>query len=137
MTIPSGAILPRASSPANGIVGVWAFSPTDLKVQHFVFYPNGKVLLIDPLGDTSGGACTTANQGPPGVEYASYTYDATTGALRVFDKLYDTNGCAGFFDSSAGAVAGGTANAEANFTLTISVDGMTATGDKTVYRIAP
>jgi hypothetical protein len=137
MTIPGGAILPRASSPANGIVGVWALSPTDLKVQHFVFYPNGKVLLIDPLGDTSGGACTTANQGPPGVEYASYTYDATTGALRVFDKLYDTNGCAGFFDSSAGAVAGGTANAEANFTLTISVDGMTATGDKTVYRIAP
>ena len=95
----------------------------------------------DSTGDTSGGACTAARQGPPGAEFASYAYNAATGALRVFGKIYDTDGCSGLFDSSAGAVLAGTANTEANRTFVISADGKTATatgGDApvTLYRNA-
>jgi hypothetical protein len=98
-------------------------------------------MLIDPLGETdTAGACFIAHQGPPGVEYASYTFNAATGALRVFGKIQDTNGCGGFFDSSQGAIQGGTANTEANLTVTLSADKKTLTvpADGTVwYRIAP
>lgn len=131
--------LPRLAQ-TSGLVGLWALnSATELKTQHFAFFANGKVLLADPLGDTGNGACTAANQGPPGAEFASYTYDAASGALRVFAKEYDTNGCAGFFDSSAGAAV---QNTEANFVVVIAPDGKTATvtsaGEptRTVYRIA-
>lgn len=140
LTTPTGEVFPRATNVAGGIVGVWALgSATELRTQHFVFFANGRVLMIDPLGDTSGGACTQANQGPPGAEYASYTFDAATRTLRVFGKLYDTNGCAGFFDSSAGAVQAGTANTEDITVLTFSADGKTATtpDGSTVYRITP
>ena len=99
------------------------------------------MLHIDSKGNTEGGACTAARQGPPRAEFASYTFNAATGALRVFGKIYDTDGCSGSFDNSAGAVANGTANTEANVSVVISADGKTAavTGLKmapmTIYRI--
>lgn len=142
LALSNGNVFNRLSAGASGITGLWALgSATDLKTQHFAFFPNGKVLMIDPLGDTSNGACTAARQGPSGGEFASYTFDVATGALRVFGKVYDTNGCAGFFDSSQGAVNGGTANTEANFTVTFSGDGKSATvtdgvDSFTLYRVA-
>jgi len=142
LTLSSGSVFSRLPGGTSGLVGLWAFdSATDLKTQHFAFFPNGKVLMMDPTGDTATGACSAARQGPPGGEFASYTFDAATGALRVFGKVYDTNGCAGFFDSSQGAVNAGTANTEANFTVTFSVDGKSAAVTNgvdsfTLYRVA-
>jgi hypothetical protein len=144
LTTKDGETFARLPDSGTGIVGTWAVnSATSLKTAHFVFFANGKVLSIHPYsaGDSEpGGACDVARQGPPGIEWSDYTFNAATGALRIFNKIYDNNGCLGVFDSSAGAVANGTANAEANIVLTIAGDGKTATitGDTVVlYRIAP
>ena len=138
IVVGDGSVFLRLAGGSTGIVGLWAVgSATDLSVVHLAFFANGKVLLIDSQGDTEGGACALAKQGPPGAEYASYTFNAATGALRVFGKIYDTNGCAGLFDSSAG----GTANTEANVTILMAADGTTATvtipGEPqlTIYRV--
>lgn len=144
ITASTGTTLARMPTDPNGIVGLWAVgSASDTLTQHVAFFPNGKVLLADPVGDTSGGQCTQDRQGPPGTEFASYTYDAATGQLYVFDKLYDTNGCAGIFDSSPGAIANGSAQTDVTFTVTLSAGGTVATivqaGDSptTLYRVAP
>ncbi len=144
ITTKTGESFGRLPDSGTGIVGTWAVnSATSLKAPHFVFFTNGKVLSIHPYsaGDMEpGGACDVARQGPPGVEWADYTFNATTGALRVFNKQVDTSGCSGLFDSSAGAVANGTANTEVNRVVTITTDGKTAAvaGDTTVlHRIAP
>ncbi len=110
------------------LTGLWAVgSATNLKTQHFAFFPNGRVLIIDPLGDTSGGTCTTNRQGPAGAEYAQYTFDAATGAVRVFGLIYDTNGCAGFFDSVTGGSGTVTSNTEFNMTVVFSNNGAVGT----------
>jgi hypothetical protein len=131
-----GDTLTRLPDEPDGIVGLWALSSTDFNTQHFAFLPNGKVLMIDPLGDTEAGLCLSERKGPAGGEYASYTWNKATGALHVFGKVYDTNGCAGFFD------IGSTANTDFTATLQLSADGKTATvtapdGSFTVYRIPP
>ncbi|TXI22761.1 MAG: hypothetical protein E6Q67_05710 [Roseateles sp.] len=128
-----GDRLTRLPNEPGGLVGLWAVgSATELNTQHFAFLPNGRVLMIDPLGDTQPGACLSQRKGPPGAEYARYSYDAASGALTVFDKLYDTNGCAGFFDQGT----------QVTLTLRLASDGQSATvtapdGDFTLYRIAP
>ncbi len=133
----------RLPDDPNGIVGYWAVdSPTNLATQQFVFFANGRVLMIDPIGETApsdaGSTCFVARQGPPGIEWASYTFDPATGALHVFDKKLDTNGCAGLFDSSQGAISNGTANTVADFVLTFSPDKnrISVGPDTTLYRIA-
>ena len=138
ITASDGSVIPRLPGNGSGIVGLWALdSPTDLSVNHFAFFPNGKVLHIDSRGDTEGGDCTAARQGPAGAEFASYAFDAATGRLRVYGKIHDTNGCAGLFDSSTGAVAAGRANTEAVFTLVFSSDGKTATVAGTGESVPP
>jgi hypothetical protein len=142
-----GGSLSRFTDDPNSIVGMWAVnSATDLTAPHFIFFANGKVASIHPYSVADrepGGACDLARQGPPGIEWSDYTFNATTGALRIFNKIYDTNGCGGVFDSSDGAVANGTANTEANFVVTLSTDRKTATVPEpggtavnTLYRIA-
>jgi trimeric autotransporter adhesin len=113
--------LGRLPDDPNGIVGLWALdSATTLKTIHIMFFANGRAMLIDPLGD--------ATCGMAGVEYGSYTFDAATGALRVFGKVHDTNGCGGFFDS----------NAEADIAITFAADKKTLQEEgRTWYRIAP
>ena len=137
----TGATLTRLVNDPNGIVGLWAVgSATDLKAVQIAFFANGSVMLIDSTGETDvTSACYTAHQGPPGIERASYTFDAASGTLHVFNKQVDTNGCGGIFDSSQGAILNGTANSEASFTLSFSADKSTATVDsgETLYRIAP
>ncbi len=133
---------PRLPGGTTGVVGLWAVgSATDLSVVHLAFFDNGRVMLIDSTGNTRGGACTIARQGPPGVELASYDFVAALGVLTVFNKAYDTNGCRGFFDSSAGAVASGTANTQFSAILSFAADGKTLVAtipgepELTLYRI--
>jgi hypothetical protein len=130
-----GTVFSRASSDATGLVGLWALSATDFNTQHFLFLPSGKLLMIDPLGDTQAGVCMTERKGPAGGEWASYSFDKTTGALAVTGKVYDTNGCAGMFD------IGSNANTSFAAAVQLSSDGKTATiaapdGNVTLYRIA-
>jgi len=130
-----GTVFSRATNDATGIVGLWAFSATDFSAQHFLFLPNGKLLMVDPQGDTEAGVCSTQRMGPPGGEYSNYTYNKATGVLNVTGKIYDTNGCAGMFD------IGTTANSTFTATVQLSSDGKTATvnagdGAFTIYRIA-
>ncbi|HEY9107808.1 MAG TPA: hypothetical protein VIN58_14100 [Roseateles sp.] len=130
-----GTVFSRATNDDTGIVGLWAFSATDFNTQHFLFLPNGKLLMVDPLGDTQAGVCLNERKGPPGGEYSSYSFDKATGMLSVTGKLYDTNGCAGMFD------IGTTANTTFTATVQLSSDGKTATvnagdGAFTIYRVA-
>lgn len=119
----------KAENDPTGIVGVWAMgSATTIKTQHFVFFSNGKFLMVDPLGDTQGNQC-----GGPGVEAGSYTYNSATKVLKVSSFTFDTNGCAGL--SESGAV---TAN---GVTFTISSDGNTISlvdgaDSDTLYRVS-
>ncbi|HET9976745.1 MAG TPA: hypothetical protein VFQ20_04860 [Burkholderiaceae bacterium] len=138
-TLTFGAdAVPRLTDDPNGLVGLWAFgSATDLKTTHFAFFANGKVLSIHPA--ETEGACLTARQGPPGIEWSDYTFNATTGALRIFNKIYDTSGCTGVFDS-----ADPVPNTEINLVLTMATDKKTFTAPvdggatiATFYRIAP
>lgn len=121
--------LTKAENDPNGIVGVWALgSATVAKTQTFVFWANGKYAMIDPVGDTNPSAC-----GGPGVEYGSYTYNATTKEFKVTGVTVDTNGCAGLSDIGQTGLA--------TFTLTLAAGGATATaafGDSldTVFRIS-
>jgi hypothetical protein len=106
-------VLPKAPNDSAGIVGVWAGgSASILATQHFVFWADGRYAMIDPVGDTEN------NCGGPGVEYGTYSYNASTKAFRILTVTVDTNGCAGLRDSDNGALA--------SFELTISADGSTA-----------
>lgn len=128
----------RLPNDNTSLVGLWAVgSPTSLKTEHVAFFANGQVMMIDPVGEPTSGinACALADQGPPGVELASYTFNPATGALRVFNKVYDSNGCAGFFDSSTGGVP----NTEANEVLQLAADGKSLTvlsSGMVVYRVS-
>lgn len=103
----------KAPNDNTTLVGVWALDLNTLGAQHFVFWADGRYAMIDPVGDTEN------NCGGPGVEYGTYSYDATSKAFRILTVTVDTNGCAGLRDSDNGALA--------SFTLTISADGSTAT----------
>jgi trimeric autotransporter adhesin len=141
LTTKGGETFSRLTDAGTGLVGMWALgSATDLKVTHLVYFANGKRLSIHPAADQ--GPCVAARQGPPGIEWSDYTFDAATGAVRVFNKIYDTSGCTGLFDSSA-AVPNTEANAvitmaadQQTFTFTVPVDGG-GTVTVTAYRIAP
>lgn len=136
-----GTVFNRVPNDAAGIVGLWALSATEFNTQHFLFLASGKVLMIDPLGDTDGGICTQQRQGPAGGEWARYAWDKAAGTLSVSGKIYDTNGCAGLFDSSPGAAA--TAGASGwSGKVALSADGKSLTvdggdGPLTLYRITP
>lgn len=117
---------------------MWALgSATDLNATHFVFFANGRVLSIHPA--ETEGSCATNRQGPPGIEWSDYSFDANTGALRIFNKIYDTSGCTGAFDS-----ADPVPNTETNLVVTLSADKKTFTVPVdagtvilTGYRITP
>jgi hypothetical protein len=91
----------RVTNDPAGIVGTWAVgSPTALNTQTFTFYPNGKYLMADPLGDTEPTGGVKCNNG--GAEYGTYTFNATTGLFVVNSApQFDTNGCAGLWDKPA------------------------------------
>ena len=98
ITTTDGSTLARFVDDRHGIVGLWSTVPDDPTIWSQVFFPNGKVMLIQPRDVPVGASCLAARLNPPGVEWADYTFDATTGAVNVFNPLYDSNGCLGFFD---------------------------------------
>ncbi|MDO9074182.1 MAG: hypothetical protein Q7U73_13050 [Rubrivivax sp.] len=126
---------------ATSLVGLWALdSPTDPSVEHLAFFANGRMMMVHHKGDPGG--CLAFNECPPGVEFASYTFDPVTGEMRAFGVLYDTNGCTGLFDNCPTAVAQGAVNTENILLLTMAPGGQTATFldgtvTRTLYRIAP
>ena len=96
----SGAEVYRAKRVANdqaSVVGAWAFDVPDqtLGMQHFVFYPDGTYLMIDPVGDLQN------HCGGPGIEYGTYTFVTTSRALTFTGTFIDTNGCAGGHDTTS------------------------------------
>jgi hypothetical protein len=128
----------RLPDPGTGIVGMWALgSATDLKVTQFVFFADGKVLSIHPA--ETEGACATSRQGPPGVEWSDYSFDAATGTLTFSNKTIDTSGCTGVWDATdanqPASVSLPVTLAADGRTLTAAVDGGTAS--VTFYRITP
>ena len=137
VTDPAGTeSVNRFPDSGTGLVGVWAVgSATDLKATHFAFFPSGKVLAIHPA--ETEGACATARQGPPGIEAAPYTFNATTGALSIGPRTLDTSGCTGLWD------IGNPAGALFTSTVTIAAGGASASftlpegGSVTLYRVAP
>lgn len=123
-------VLDTFNKPDNdptGIVGVWALgSATTINTQHFMFRSDGTFLMVDPLGDTQGNNC-----GGPGVEAGTYTYNATTGVLKVTGYTYDTNGCAGFSETTAVTADG----------MSFTIDGSTGMSNDgvdtfTMYRVS-
>lgn len=88
----------KVENDAKGIVGAWAADPAAIKTPTYVFFPGGKYMMIDPIGDVASPGHESC--GDPGVEFASYTYDAG-GTLVIKAFTYDTNGCAGFSGKEA------------------------------------
>jgi hypothetical protein len=96
----------------KGIVGAWVADPAAMKTPIYLFFSNGKYMMVDPIGDVK--RADHESCGDPGVEFASYTYNSGSKALSISGFTYDNNGCAGF--STNGPVS-----------LDISGDGKTAT----------
>lgn len=90
---------PRMENDPKGIVGAWVVDISTIKTQTYLFFPNGKFLMVDPIGDPERPGYTSC--GDPGVEFASYSYDAGSSALKVKGFTYDSNGCAGFSANEA------------------------------------
>jgi len=108
----------RVANDNSSLVGAWALtSAATLATQHFVFFPDGKFMMIDPLGDTGTSHCGVA-----GIEYGTYTFAATTG-LTVSAISIDTNGCAGLNDTTL--VPGKLFQGPNSIPATLSSDGNT------------
>jgi hypothetical protein len=138
ITLGDGTVISRLVEDQNGIVGMWALgSASDFKATHFVFFANGKALSIHPA--ETEGPCAAARQGPPGVEWSDYSFDAATGVLTLFNKTIDSSGCTGVWDATDA-----TAPASVSFTITMAADKKSFTtpvdggaSTLTAYRIAP
>jgi hypothetical protein len=93
-------------------------------------------MLIKHVSDPQ---CQGTNQCPPGVEFGEYSFDPATGALTLFNMLYDTNGCDGAFETCAA----GSNNTSTTVTVTVAPDGLTATlidrqgTSNALFRISP
>lgn len=129
--------LPTAVAQSS-VLGMWAIdSATDLSKNHIVFFGNGRFMTVTHVADTT--TCAGTNQCPPGVEFGEYTYDPATGALLLFNPIYDTNGCEGVFETCTA----GSNNTTGSATLTVAADGLTGTwlssggNSFTIYRIQP
>ena len=105
ITFSDGTVISRFADRGTGLVGVWSTDPTNWYAATFAFFPNGRVLSIHPYAETVG-ACATARQGPPGVEHAPYSFNASNGALAIGPRTVDSSGCTGLWDigDAAGAI---------------------------------
>ena len=83
----------KMENDGSGIIGAWVIDKTKINTQTLLFFSNGNYFMVDPIGDLD------RDCGEPGVEFSSYTYDATTKKLNLKGFTYDTNGCAGFSDN--------------------------------------
>lgn len=114
---------------AAGIVGAWATDKDSAKSPVFLFLADSRFMMVDPIGMT--GKTPAPDCAKPGVELATYTFNAASGTLKVSSFTYNTNGCAGLSEYSSEAVD-----------FKIDSDGQTATlsGEGleaiTLYRIS-
>ncbi|MBA4143900.1 MAG: adhesin [Nitrosospira sp.] len=85
---------PRMEDDPGGIVGAWVSDTSTIKTQTYLFFSDGKFMMVDPIGDPERPGHSSC--GGPGVEFASYTFDSSSKSLNVRGFTYDSNGCAGF-----------------------------------------
>ncbi|SFI48107.1 adhesin [Nitrosomonas sp. Nm34] len=83
----------KMDNNASGIVGAWELDQNSVKTKLLLFFPNNKFMLVDPLGTTF--QSEQVECGSPGVEFASYAYNANSKELNIKSFIYDTNGCVG------------------------------------------
>ncbi|SDX01495.1 adhesin [Nitrosomonas communis] len=88
----------KMDNNASGIVGAWELDQNSVKTKLLLFFPNNKFMLVDPLGTTF--QSEQVECGSPGVEFASYAYNANSKELNIKSFIYDTNGCVGFSNGS-------------------------------------
>lgn len=119
----------KMDNVAQGLVGAWSLDKDTVNSKLFLFFPNNRFMLIDPTGQTI--QSEPLDCGKPGIEYASYSYDGASKALKISSFIFDTNACAGLSGSS-----------DKSITFDISSDGNTATLTKEgqaavkVYRVS-
>lgn len=82
----------RKMDNAQGIVGAWTTDKDVIKSPVLLFFPNNRYMLVDP--DSSIGKAS-AECAKPGVELATYDYNAGSNALKLSSLTYNTTGCAG------------------------------------------
>jgi hypothetical protein len=114
----------------KGIVGAWAADPAAIKTPTYFFFSNGKFMLVDPVGDPERDGHESC--GGPGVEFASYTYDAGSKAFGIKSFTYDTNGCAGFSENEPVSL---NMSADGN-TATVETKNKSGQGKITLYRVS-
>ena len=73
---------PMENDP-KGITGAWAADPATMKTPIYLFFSNGKYMMVDPIGDIK--TADHESCGDPGVEFASYTYDSGGKTLNIKD----------------------------------------------------
>lgn len=88
----------RMDNNTSGIVGAWAQDSNTVKTKLFLFFPNNKLMLVDPTGETF--QSEPIDCGNPGIEFASYSYDTNSKILGTKSFIYDTNGCVGLSGGS-------------------------------------
>ena len=90
------ATLTRVANDPAGLTGAWLVLRSDgserFNRQTFVFTPDNRYLMIDPVGDEQGVGC-----GSIGIEDGSFA--AVNGILTATAIDQDTNGCAGLNDA--------------------------------------
>mgnify|MGYP001049080996 CR=1 FL=1 len=83
----------RKMDNSQGIVGAWAVDQDTVKSPVFLFFQNNRYMLIDPAG--SAGQSAPSECAKPGVEFATYAFDAGNNTLKLSSFTYNTTGCAG------------------------------------------
>ena len=125
--------LQRVANNPGSIVGAWALDTvSDLRAQIFVFFADGRYLMIDPVGDTEPTRC-----GGPGIEYGTYTWAGASGTLTITGVSIDTNGCAGLNDATK--VPGNLFQGVQSISgIALAADGSTLTADATtvLFRVS-
>ncbi len=85
--------LRRVENDPSGIIGAWAYDPDTINTRTAIFFPDGKVFLVDPTGEAPNeeqAACAN-----PGVEFANYTFNKGANSLNISGFTYNTDGCIG------------------------------------------
>jgi hypothetical protein len=122
--------LRRVENDPTGIVGAWAYDQDTINTRTAIFFPDGKLFLVDPTGETQ--VEEQKECANPGVEFANYTYNKGANSLNISGFTYNTDGCIGLSSLESN---------EAH-KFTISSDGDSAILEKhgeepvTVYRIS-
>lgn len=123
--------LRRVLNESDSVVGTWALnSATTIRTQTFTFFPDGKYMMADPLGDTDAVAAGRTPCSSGGIEFGGFNFSVETGVFTVnHAPTYDTNSCAGLWNKPAGT---GT-----SFTVKLNADGSSFTFDgQTFYRVS-